>query len=382
MCSKRGGLYVVCTNKPSRRVSIEVVQKTDTPGEAFAFLCRCARMPHSDTPSQPTTLGEPTDWGRIYRLAQYHAVTPMVFMAQLQQGNDVEPWAHEYLHVTHARSQFLISELKRILGVLDDAGLRALPFKGPVFTHQAFPDLRYRFSSDLDLLIAPGDLGAITSLLKRIGYEPVEAQSAVKRRLRTLIHSQHTFRRGRAVFFLDVHTRAMPPLYAYAPDFNGLWERACEVDLVGDVVRCMAPVDRLIMLCFQGVKNRWDRLKYVSDVAASLHADPVDGIELLEKARSLASERALLLGTALAHDLLEVPLPEIIMDRIQETKAVCALRDRIRRALTHHVEHAMTSFRDRAIFQLRIQDSTGPRIRYIAFAGFRKLVDLATSSER
>jgi hypothetical protein len=134
------------------------------------------------------------------------------------------------------------------------------------------------------------------------------------------------------------------------------------------------------MLCLQGVKNRWDRLKYVSDVAASLHADPVDGIELLERARSLSSERALLLGAALAHDLLEAPLPEVVMDRIRETKVVLTLRDRVKQALTHPANHAMTSFLHRVAFQLRVQDSTGPRVRYVTFAGVRKLVDFVTGS--
>jgi hypothetical protein len=359
----------------------DTVRTVDAPDKVLALLCRYARAQHGDETLQPASLEGPEDWGTIYRLAQHHAVVPLVHVARCRLDEENAPSVREKLHRIRARSQFLVGELKQILDALTEAGVRALPIKGPVLTHQAFPDLRYRFSGDLDLLIRKEDLSAVASVLKARGYEAVEAQSPLRRRLRTLIHSQHTFRRGAAVFFLDVHTRIMPPLYAYNPDFDALWTRAQEVDVLGDPVRCLAPIDRLLMLCFQGVKNRWDRLKYVSDVAAALQADPVDGAEALARARSLASERALLLGTTLAHELLDAPLPELIRGRVQEIPAIQTLRERVKEALAHPRERTITSFRDRVAFQFKVQDRMSTRLRYAAFAAFRKVVDPVTGAE-
>lgn len=355
---------------------IEPLATTDT----FSLLCRYARPapPAKDTPS-PLSQGL-VDWSSLYQDARYHAVIPLVHMNRLRHGEDLDDWAHEDLDVTRTRGYFHIEELKRVLNVLDEAGIRALPFKGPVLTSQVFPDLRYRFSTDLDLLIEPNTLSAASSALNTAGFQPIQTRSAVAKRLRTLIHSQHTFTRGGAVFVLDVHTRIMPPLYAYAPDFEGLWKRSTEINLVGDPVRCLAPPDRLLMLCYQGVKNRWDRLKYVCDVAAALQAEDYDAHDLLDQARRLSSERALLLGVTLAHELLGAPLPKPVMEPIRTNHVISSLSQRVQDGLAHPGEQGITSLRDRASFQLNVQDGRLERLRYVAVASARKVIDYLSGS--
>jgi len=275
----------------------------------------------------------------------------------------------------HTRNRFLIDELKRVLEALRAADLRALPFKGPLLAHRAYPGLRYRVAGDLDLLVAPADLSAVWSVLYEHGYVHVDVPSPLQRRMRTLIHSQHTFTRGGAVFFLDVHTRIMPPLYAYDPGFDALWDRAGSVDLLGEAVPALAPPDQLLMLCYQGVKNRWDRLKYVADVAAVLQATPaLDGAALLAHARALQSERSLLLGCALARRLLGAPLPAPVADRLAAVPVVDALAARCEQALADPEAPVLSSFRDRAWFQLQVQDGWGARLRYVGYALVRKLI--------
>ena len=373
---------MLCSLGVDRIVSNEA--PTTSPIDAdklFTQLCDYARLPAEEGPdsnaaSSPESL---VDEASLYQHAKYHRVLPLVHLNRLRRGEQVESWVHDDLRVSLTRNQFFLDELRSVLNTLDKRAVSVIPFKGPVLTHRLFPDLRYRFSGDLDVLIPPEALDTVITTLQSAGYETVDNQSWLGRQIRTLIHSQHTLARGGAFFFLDVHTRIMPRLYAYRQAFDALWDRAEPVEISGQTIRCLGPVDQLLMLCYQGVKNRWDRLKYVVDVAAALQAFPRDGQALMGTARSLSSERSLLLGCLLAQDLLGAPVPAPVAARLAEAPVVHELAARVTRGLARPQSQGIDAFWDRAAFQLRVQDSLGPRMRYIGYALVRRVVDTSAT---
>jgi hypothetical protein len=56
-----------------------------------------------------------------------------------------------------ARNMKMTAELLRILDALKEAGIKAMPLKGPVLAQQLYGDVALRQFSDLDILVARED---------------------------------------------------------------------------------------------------------------------------------------------------------------------------------------------------------------------------------
>src|SRR5665648_405861 len=58
----------------------------------------------------------------------------------------------------------------RLTAALADAGIRALPLKGPLLGERIHGELGARVSADIDLLVAGEDLVAAIEVLSTLGY--------------------------------------------------------------------------------------------------------------------------------------------------------------------------------------------------------------------
>ena len=74
-----------------------------------------------------------------------------------------------------------VIELAELVYTLAASGIRALPFKGPVFGAQAYGDPSLRVFGDLDLLIATEDVTAALATLDQFGYRSDVADLSPRR---------------------------------------------------------------------------------------------------------------------------------------------------------------------------------------------------------
>jgi hypothetical protein len=78
-----------------------------------------------------------------------------------------------------ARGLAVEAVTRDVVGELADAGIRALALKGPLLATEAHGDAGLRETSDIDLLVAPGDLDAAAGVLRRRGYgDPADVRRA------------------------------------------------------------------------------------------------------------------------------------------------------------------------------------------------------------
>ncbi|WP_244142139.1 nucleotidyltransferase family protein [aff. Roholtiella sp. LEGE 12411] len=74
----------------------------------------------------------------------------------------------------------------------------------------------------------------------------------------------------------------------------------------------------LVILCVHGSKHLWERLAWICDLAELIRIhQQTDWEQIMAKAKKLGTERMLLLGLYLAHNLLETTLPEPVNQRIR-----------------------------------------------------------------
>jgi hypothetical protein len=233
-----------------------------------------------------------------------------------------------------------------------------------------------RSSVDLDFLIREEDLPRLEEFLEADGYDVASRMqnlSPLQRRAYLRLARQISFVDRRRAVGLDVHTNVMPPVFHYGFSFDDLLERSHEVPVGGFQLRVFAPEDTILLLCFHGVKNRWDHLKYVCDVAEFVRAHPdLDWDDALRRAEKTRGERILYHGVSLARTLLDVHTPPEVTRRIESAAYLPRLSEIAVDNLLHsHLQ--LLGRRERIEFHLKTQDGLANKARYCMYSVMRNV---------
>ena len=95
---------------------------------------------------------------------------------------------------------------------------------------------------------------------------------------------------------------------------------------------CLDPIDQLVVLCVHGCKHLWDTLKWLVDVAELLHCHPeLDWVSVQTRADEMGAGIMVEIGLVLAHDLLEAPIPEEILDTARRRPRTMKLVAKVRK---------------------------------------------------
>ena len=227
-----------------------------------------------------------------------------------------------------------MGELLTLLRQLKEKGIPAIPLKGPLLATLAYGDLSARQFRDLDLLVQPPDVPAVTQLLVGQGYQLMDAVPALQAQtfLRLNYHSRlrHPVRRT----MIEIHWGIAHRSFSLALGQQDLWQ-ACEtVMLAGSPVRSLSTENLLLFLCVHGTRHSWDRLGWVCDIAELLRSQPqLDIDRTRHRAAQIGAERMLVLGLLLAQDLLDATLPATTWQR--------GAADAATQALAHQVRHSL-----------------------------------------
>jgi hypothetical protein len=141
----------------------------------------------------------------------------------------------------------------RLLAALSDAGVVAMPLKGPFLSERLYGDAALRPSTDIDLLVAPRDLDRALGILEAAGCRLVRPGRSLPR-----LHHVLELPDGLTV---ELHWR----IHWYERRYAGaMLERSSMVD----GLRRPAPTDELLSLLLYAARDGFVGLRGLVDVSA------------------------------------------------------------------------------------------------------------------
>ncbi len=331
------------------------------------LLLACARPRiGDDARARIAALLEAVDWRRVVGTAEAHGVMALVLRRIGAPGVGVSPGiaaaGDRYLAKQAERNAALTQTLKVILQAFAIKGVEAIAFKGPVVAQLAYGDAALRRYRDLDILVREKDASVACDILTELGFRNADAftpaqQAAVRR----YSGQDIVFKDGVAV---EPHWALAPRTLSLNLDYDGLFARACDVDLGGVVVRSFGPEDLVLVLCLHGSKEEWTRLLWIADLAHMIEARPdLDWGVLLKRAREQGSLRMVLVGLILAADLLD-SIPPPVQEAIARDPEARALADRAASRLFDADRREASIYRLSA-FRWRMRERSADRMRYL-----------------
>jgi hypothetical protein len=258
-----------------------------------AELCRRAFV-HGGGNKAPT-VPRGLNWARLLRLARFHRVQGLVSQA-LPSLDDAPPVAiaqalsDDALAIT-ANNLRAAVESRDLLAEFEAAGIPLLFVKGLTLGALAYSRPLLKMSWDIDLLVAPDDVGAAGRLLQHRGYRLVlpEEIGRLERWHRRRKESVWTHDSG---IFVELHTRLADNPSLIPTIGVGSPRRSVEV-AQGIRLPTLEDDELFAHLCVHGASSAWFRLKWITDFAGLLAGRSAGELErLYERSLQLGAGRA------------------------------------------------------------------------------------------
>jgi len=278
------------------------------------------------------------DWNYLLLMAERHRLVASLhyhLVNECPEGMPAKVSATlEKLTQENTRSNLLLTgELLKIIELFEAHGIAAVPFKGPTLALLAYGDLGRREFSDLDILVRKHDVPALRKLLFSNGFTPRPELNAAQQAAKLRFDCSHNFANEKDIW-LDVHWDFVVPSAAVQIDTNKLWDRLQPIPINSKMLKTVAVEDLLLILCLHGFTHFWERLGWISDVAALIdRQEKIDWPLLLKNADRMGSRRMILLGLYLAQNLLGASVPADVWTTAPADATVVALAEQVRRGL-------------------------------------------------
>jgi hypothetical protein len=257
----------------------------------------------------------------------------------------------------------LSGELVSVLRALSEAGIDAMPFKGPTLAALLYGNLSLRQYQDLDILVQRRDLEGARTALLALGFAPVlqidedqRASIVLSGHHEQLVHASN----GTTV---ELHWSLNNRTLTHDSFEHHWWEHRQAVSIGGVTMRTLDAERLLLYLCMHGGKHSWGRISWLCDLHRALRAYPHANWETIWRlAHQNGAARMVGIGLGLVDALLDgqsLTAPAA-RDRPRDAHAVqvCHL---IARRLRGEEEYEPTlDFR----VQLRSRERRRDRVRY------------------
>jgi hypothetical protein len=304
------------------------------------LLCAARARTNPETAARMRSLlqGE-MDWKRLLAAARGHGLAPLLYIGLDSACTGLVPKSvlrelGRRFVLNSARNRVMTAELVRILALFEGHGIAALPFKGPLLAESIYGDLALREFEDLDILVHESKVAEAEILMQAEGY--LTADELPQDRPVSYRRTQHeiTYRHPRKSFFIDLHWRMAPAFFQFPMDMDRLWTRIEWTSLAGSRVRNLSKEDALLILCAHGGRHFWKKLEWVGGVAGLISAHPEINWEyVFDQARDIGSERVLLLGLLMVHNLFGAEIPQAALQRTRKDEVLCTLAAEAQRRL-------------------------------------------------
>lgn len=310
------------------------------------------------------------DWDFLLRAAQWHSLTPLLYQNLHPLFADAVPAdAAERLRLGFedaARTNLaLTAELLRLLERFEANNIIAIPFKGPALAVYLHGNVALRQSVDLDILVAPQDLPVARQLLLTKGYEMSLRLNRAQESAHLRSDCNLAFVGRDGTYVVELHWQVVPRYFSVPLDTAAFWARLGSVALGQRSVPMLSPEDLLLVLCVHGAKHSWERLAWISDVAALIRRCPdLDWELVVRRAQDVGAARILRLGLFLAHHLLGAVLPPFGTNAIAADEALDPLGQEVLRGLAN-IGLTEPGIRQRGWFFLRTRERWSDRLRYV-----------------
>ncbi len=279
------------------------------------IILLCIGAMREGTAAVEEKLKKGSDWARLEKLALDHKVLPLLYnrlsaLPDAALSREAINRINSIYKLNALRNLRLSQSLLRLLDLLSENKIEAIPFKGPALAVQAYGDLSLRTISDLDFLVHTEDFPAIYDMMIRSGAQSTFPLDEKMKEYCRLFRRDLGF--NDSVSWIDFHHR-----FTQGPARISLkektWQNRKNIELLDREIPVLSPEHALLCTCMNGTKENWRYLRSLADITHLISRHPdLDWGTLIADAEKIGCLRMLQIGLHLCRQVGALELSEEI----------------------------------------------------------------------
>jgi hypothetical protein len=259
--------------------------------------------------------------GALVETARQHGVEPVV-MPQLLRAPSLDEATRLDLQgraASHGAHQLrVLEDLRWLGGRLTEAGVGWLAFKGPVIAALLYDPPATRRYHDLDIWVPRASFPDGIHALESNGAPVLDANwPLIHREGRGQLHLRLPMGTVADVHWHLLNRRVVRDSFSIPMD--DLLERSRVVDVEGQPVQTLDPVDTLLHLGLHAALGGADRLGWLEDVRRSVAVEAPDWSEVVRRATEWRSGPPVAVTLRRAQQLLGAAVPDDVLRRLDRS---------------------------------------------------------------
>ncbi|MBW2005789.1 MAG: nucleotidyltransferase family protein [Deltaproteobacteria bacterium] len=354
----------------------------DKPENELLVCCARTQLDQENADRIHSLVQNNIDWEYIVKASIRQRVMPLLYQnlkttCPQNVPDDILAKLRHYFLINSSRNLFLSGQVLKLLNLLKENGIIAIPFKGPVLAESVYGDISLRQFADLDILVSQGEVLRAINLICSHGYVPEIKLDSKKYNALFNTEDNLTLSSDGGRILAELHWE-MSGRYSTVPfDFDHVINRLEIATIMGREVQSLSAEDLVLYLCIHGTKDGWMNLEQISCVAALIHSRPdMDWTLVTWISKQIRCERILLFGLFMARDLFGAVLPGKILDRIESDSKVPKLAEKVYAKLFKELDYVPGGISSRfSWYHMEVRDSLEEKIRYASYLIFSPTVE-------
>jgi len=299
----------------------EIIQNNDLKlqkEDRLLLLCSTTKVDDLTSKKIESLINPELDWDHLVEMANRHRLLPLLYVnlnsiCPEKVPEEVLENLKEEFHENARKNLLLTGELVKVMKLLENNGINAVTYKGPVLAHSVYGNLAYRQFGDIDILTDKKGALKAKNLMISNGYElyqPIKIDDQIFMEL----ESEYIFKNKNNGAKVEINWNFEGKFFYFADNPNFLFEDLKEFDINSFRLHSFSSVNQILMLSIHAAKHNWARLYWISDISHFIQSQDIDWVNTLKKAEKLGIKRILMINLFLARDFFGLELPEEILN--------------------------------------------------------------------
>jgi hypothetical protein len=253
------------------------------------------------------------NWDDFISLSYSHGVFPLVYQVLKKHEDKIPLNTFVFMKQTYMNlvktNMLMTSELIKVSKLLEENGIKAIAFKGPVLSAMAYGDVISRQYVDLDLLVNENEIENVAFILESNKYTTLNSSKLLKNKKYLETDKDFSFFTPINNIHIEMHWR----LFKKNILIENFYSDKNEIMINNNSISTFSFDFLFVYMCLHGSTHVWERIEWIVDINRLLELNyDIDWNKLLEISEKMDCKTSLLLGLNLSKMFFNTKYPNNI----------------------------------------------------------------------
>ncbi len=279
------------------------------------------------------------DWSKVYSSAILWGLLPPLYrnlieVKSLVPSQFLKPFSLAYQQ-NLVRNLQLSTELIRLLHLLQQEEITAVPFKGPALAYYLYQDIALRRAAcDLDIFVTRENVARVLEIVQANGYTLYQDHQGLSHEHYLQFKSHYILLGADRKPALEIHWDIAPGYFTSHFNFPQKIKNITTINYQQETLAYLNPADLMQCLCIHLARHLQKSLVWIKDIAdLADQFDAADWSPFLQRCKKEQCQRVVLLGLGLSDHFFAPHLPDSVRKALKADNQVQKLVQRHARGL-------------------------------------------------